>query len=290
MKNKFKLGFSVIEIVIALAIVAIIGALGYASYQGSLTRANEETAKHRLINLMQEMEKYYTTHGAYSESSSIWPAVVSQKVTSLNADSGELYTYTIYPLEPIGNEQAVCINATPRSNTVQDNNSQLLIDEQNIIAVNSVIPTKCLAVLIPPAVNQVANACFNADGTQKAYSQPGGGCKQDENNNGSGGCDGKTISGCKGNCNGVFACGPSGVGCNGNCVGSFVYNAPCGGVNCDGATVYIGTGSTLDFACEGNCKNVKVIAPQSWATRKLTCSSGVCICQGSCAGLSVTFY
>lgn len=293
MKNKSKLGFGIIEVIIAMAIVAIIGKVAYSSYQESLIRANEENAKHKLVNLMQEMEKYYATHGAYSATSGAWPAAVSQKIASLNANSKEPYTYTVFPLEPAGNNQATCINASPKSNTIQDNNSQLLIDEQNNIAVNSVIPTKCLAVLTPPVVNPVINACFNADGTRLPYSPFDKNCKADGPNIGKDNCPGYTLSACTGNCDGAKACGPSTLGCKDNCKGAFVYNGPCQGA-CDGATIYLLSGSTIDFACKDNCKDVKIIVPQSWATRPTTCnngnSSGACICKGACNGVSVTFY
>ena len=93
------------KVIIAMAIVAIIAKVAYSSYQESLIRANEENAKHKLVNLMQEMEKYYATHGAYSATSGAWPAAVSQKIASLNANSKEPYTYTVYPLEPAGNDR-----------------------------------------------------------------------------------------------------------------------------------------------------------------------------------------
>lgn len=143
-KNKSNRGFSLIEIIIALAIVAIVGKLAYSFYDGYLVRANEENAKHKLVNLMQEMGKYYLTHGAYSSSSGIWPPAVTQEITVLNTNSKELYTYTIYPLVPLGNDQVTCINASPRINTIQDSSAQLLIDEQNIISINATPPTKCL--------------------------------------------------------------------------------------------------------------------------------------------------
>jgi type IV pilus assembly protein PilE len=297
MKNKNELGFGIIEVIIAMAIVAIIGKVAYSSYQESLIRANEENAKHKLVNLMQEMEKYYATHGAYSATSGAWPAAVSQKIASLNANSKEPYTYTVFPLEPAGNNQATCINASPKSNTIQDNNSQLLIDEQNNIAVNSVIPTKCLAVLVPPVVNPVINACFNADGSQKPFSSDGDGCNVDNTTHtGSGNCDGKTLSACSGNCNGANVCGPTTTGCSGNCRNAFIYNSPCSG-NCDNSVIYlVSSGATVGAACAGNCKGVSIIVPSSWAARELSCaekSQDLCVCKGNgnnCSGITVTFY
>lgn len=296
MKNKNKLGFGIIEVIITMAIVAIIAKVAYSSYQESLIRANEENAKHKLVNLMQEMEKYYATHGAYSATSGAWPAAVSQKITSLNANSKEVYTYTVFPLEPAGNNQATCINATPKSNTIQDNNSQLLIDEQNNIAVNNVIPTKCLAVLTPPVVNPVINACFGADGTQIPYSSPNPQCAQGGDHTGSGNCNGQTLAACSGNCIGANVCGPVTTGCSGHCTNAFIYNSPCNG-DCDNSVIYlVASGATVAAACGGNCKGVSIIVPSSWASRPVTCaegSSGLCICKGNgnkCSGITVTFY
>lgn len=297
MKNKFNYGFSIIEVIIALAIATIIGKVAYSSYQSSLVRANEENAKHKLVNLMQEMEKYYLTHGAYSSSSGSWPPVVTQKIATLNANTKERYTYTVYPLEPVGNNQATCINANPRSNTIQDSSTQLIIDEQNTIAANGILPTKCLAVLVPPAVNPVSNMCFNNDGTQKAYSASGGGCTIDSSSHtGSGDCDGKTLAACSGNCNGANVCGPSTTGCSGNCKNTFIYNSPCSG-NCDNSTIYlVASGATVAAACGGNCGNSIIVVPSSWSSRPLSCSegsAGLCVCKGNgnkCSGISVTYY
>lgn len=297
MKNKPNFGFGLIEIIIALAIAAIIGKLAYSSYENSLVRANEENAKHKLVNLMQEMEKYYLTHGAYSSTSGAWPPVVTQRITSLNANSKERYNYTVYPLEPVGNDQATCINATPRSNTIQDERPQLIIDEQNIIAMNGILPTKCLAVLTPPVVNPVIGMCFNGDGTQKPFSTSGDGCTVDPiSKAGSGNCDGKTLSACSGNCNGVSLCGAVTTGCSGNCRNTFIYNSPCSG-NCDNATIYLlASGATVAAACAGNCGGAIIMVPSSWASRPVSCSEGsssLCICKGNgnkCSGITVTFY
>lgn len=293
MKNKNKLGFGIIEVIITMAIVAIIAKVAYSSYQESLIRANEENAKHKLVNLMQEMEKYYATHGAYSATSGAWPAAVSQKITSLNANSKEVYTYTVFPLEPAGNNQATCINATPKSNTIQDNNSQLLIDEQNNIAVNSVIPTKCLAVLTPPVVNPVINACFAADGTQIPYSPSDPWCVSDAAHTGSGECNGKTLAACSGHCNGANVCGPTTTGCSGDCNHTFIYNSPCSG-HCGNATIYLlASGATVAAACAGDCQGATIIVPSSWASRPTVCDSGKCVCKGTssqCSGITVSYY
>lgn len=296
MKYKYRSGFGLIEIIIALAIAAIVGKIAYSSYKNSLIRANEENAKHKLVNLMQEMSKYYLTHGAYSSSSGAWPSAVTQRVTTLNANSKERYTYTVFPLEPNGNDQTVCINAAPRSNTIQDERSQLLIDEQNVIALNGILPTKCLAVLTPPVVNPVVNACFGSDGSQRAFSPPDAGCNSDSSHAGSGNCDDKTLSACSGNCNGSNICGPSTTGCSGNCKNTFIYNSPCSG-NCDNATIYIlASGATLASACTGNCGGAIIMVPSSWSSRPLTCSegsAGLCVCKGNgnkCSGISVTYY
>lgn len=293
MKNKFNYGFSIIEVIIALAIATIIGKVAYSSYQSSLVRANEENAKHKLVNLMQEMEKYYLTHGAYSDSSGSWPPVVTQKVATLNANSKERYTYTVYPLEPAGNDQSICINAAPRSNTIQDDRPQLLIDEQNTIAANGILPTKCLAVLVPPAVNPVVNVCFGSDGSQIAFSPSGPGCTSDSSHTGSGNCDGKTLAACSGNCNGANVCGPSTTGCSGSCKNTFIYNSTCSGF-CDNATIYLlASGATVDAACAGNCQGATIIVPKSWDSRLKICTSGTCVCKGSasqCSGITVVYY
>lgn len=58
-------GFTLIEIMIVVAIVGILAALAWPSYQNSVMRANRAEAKTELMDLAQRLQKCYTTYGRY---------------------------------------------------------------------------------------------------------------------------------------------------------------------------------------------------------------------------------
>jgi type IV pilus assembly protein PilE len=58
-------GFTLIEIMIALAIVAITTTFAVASYRGHLLRANRAEAVNALLAASAEQEKFHLAHGQY---------------------------------------------------------------------------------------------------------------------------------------------------------------------------------------------------------------------------------
>jgi len=60
-------GFTLIELMIAVAIVAIISAIAIPSYQNSIRKSRRPEAKSALLDLAARQERYYTLNGAYSD-------------------------------------------------------------------------------------------------------------------------------------------------------------------------------------------------------------------------------
>lgn len=59
-------GFSLMELMIAVAIVAILGAIAYPSYQDSVRKSRRADAKAALTELAQLMEQHYSQRFNYS--------------------------------------------------------------------------------------------------------------------------------------------------------------------------------------------------------------------------------
>lgn len=67
MKNSILLrGFTLIEIVIVLAIVGILAAITYPSYQDSIRKSRRADAKTALLEVAQREERFYSVNNQYT--------------------------------------------------------------------------------------------------------------------------------------------------------------------------------------------------------------------------------
>lgn len=58
-------GFSLIELITVVAIVGILAAIAYPSYQEAVRKSKRAEVKSTLARLMQQEERYYSRHGTY---------------------------------------------------------------------------------------------------------------------------------------------------------------------------------------------------------------------------------
>jgi type IV pilus assembly protein PilE len=65
MMNK-KRGFTLIELMIVVAIIAILAAIAYPSYQGAIRDSRRGMAQADLVELASDLERYYTTNNSYT--------------------------------------------------------------------------------------------------------------------------------------------------------------------------------------------------------------------------------
>lgn len=59
-------GFTLIEIMIVVAIAGILASLAWSSYENSIMRSNRAEATTELSDLAQRLQKCYTTYGRYN--------------------------------------------------------------------------------------------------------------------------------------------------------------------------------------------------------------------------------
>jgi type IV pilus assembly protein PilE len=71
-------GFTLIELMIVVAVVAILAAIAYPSYQDAVRKSRRGQAKADLLELAQNLERYHTVNNSYGTSTSTIPGWVAQ--------------------------------------------------------------------------------------------------------------------------------------------------------------------------------------------------------------------
>ena len=72
-------GFTLIELMVTVAIIGILAAIAFPSYTQYVLRANRADAQAILMESAQFMERFYTTNNTYTIASAVVPSAVSPK-------------------------------------------------------------------------------------------------------------------------------------------------------------------------------------------------------------------
>lgn len=92
--NKKQSGFTLIEMMIAVAIVGIIAAIALPSYQASIRKSNRAEAKTELMDVAQRLQRCYTLYAKFNHASCSVYGTVSA-TTGYITRGGQYYKITI---------------------------------------------------------------------------------------------------------------------------------------------------------------------------------------------------
>lgn len=120
MHSKNKFGFSLIELMVALAIVAIIAAIAIPSYRNYAYAARRHEAIADLLKISLLQERYRTTNDSYATKAQLETA--NGGSLPINSTDGEYYTFSVSL--PSGQESnSYTLTATAVESSGQNNDS-----------------------------------------------------------------------------------------------------------------------------------------------------------------------
>lgn len=115
-------GFTLIELMITVAIIGILAAIAYPSYQQYVLRANRAEAQAVLSETAQFMERYFTTNGTYVAGavlSAVSPKGATGSAVKYDIDFSVTPTATAFTLRavPAGGQASDTCGTLTLSNT-----------------------------------------------------------------------------------------------------------------------------------------------------------------------------
>ena len=132
MMLKRQRGFTLIELMVTVAIIAILAAIAYPSYQDSVRKSRRTDAKNALTQAMANMERYYTEKNTYVTTiCGGTPLICPGSCGGGGACTSTEGNYTI-TLAPVPTATTFTILATPVLGGTQTLDGMLSIDQSNL--------------------------------------------------------------------------------------------------------------------------------------------------------------
>lgn len=120
-------GFTLIELMITVAIVGMLAAIAYPAYTDSILKGRRAEGRTALLNLLQQQERYYTQTGSYlqfaagatgnhgTNAADVTTLAIPFRTTSGESEDSSAYTLSAATCaEGVGLDECVMLSAIPR--------------------------------------------------------------------------------------------------------------------------------------------------------------------------------
>jgi type IV pilus assembly protein PilE len=123
-------GFSLIELMIVVAIVAILTAIALPQYRKQIQKSNRSAAKSALLDLARREETYYSTNNSYTlDLATLGYASVANNSIQVPSSSNPLYTVGFSAPAAAGSSATTyTATATPTGSQVGDSCGNFSVD------------------------------------------------------------------------------------------------------------------------------------------------------------------
>lgn len=110
-------GFTLIELMIAVVVIALLAAIGFPSYQEYIKRGKRAEGKGALMRAAQQLERFYSLNNCYPSGSAncgnAGSSAAALTAAGINAFSGDSAAASAYNLSVTTTAQAFTLTATP---------------------------------------------------------------------------------------------------------------------------------------------------------------------------------
>lgn len=149
-------GFTLIELMITVAIIGILAAIAYPSYQDSILKGRRAEGRTALLSLLQQQERYYTQNGSYlkfaagaSGANGVTASTASGVAIPFRTTSGDStsFAYTLSAdvcSSTLGLDECVLLTATPqRTDTAAGNLTVTSAGAKSCTGLKAAVPKVC---------------------------------------------------------------------------------------------------------------------------------------------------